>query len=183
MKKPTVREKIVATAIRLFYRQGYSNTGINQIIAEADVSKSALYQNFVSKEDLLMVYLDVTGEETLHFLRLAAARHMTPEDKMIAIFDHLEGLVQQSDFYGCHFLNMVYELPKEAVRVREQLKKQKDNVRALFVEILQPIQKEELADDIYMLFEGALIANKVHESIWPIARARDIVRKLLQVCL
>lgn len=148
MKKPSVRDKIVSTAIRLFYRQGYSNTGINQIIEEAGVSKSALYQTFPSKEDLLIVYLDVTGEDTMHHLRLAAARHTTPKGKMLAIFDHLEELVGQSDFYGCHFLNMVYELPKEAVRVKEHLKNQKDRVRALFAEILAPLERPELADEI-----------------------------------
>jgi AcrR family transcriptional regulator len=179
MKKESSRDKIVNTAIKLFYRQGYSNTGINQIIAEAGISKSALYQNFTSKEDLLMVYLDITGAETIRYLGQVAASHVTPGEKVIAIFDHLEDLVQQSDFYGCHFLNMVYELPKDAVRIRAHLKKQKDNVRGLFAEILAPLQNEELADEIYILFEGALIADKVHDSPWPIASAKNIVKKLL----
>jgi AcrR family transcriptional regulator len=52
---------IVRTASRLFYRQGYSNTGINQIIEEAGVAKSTLYQQFRSKEDILLVYLEETG--------------------------------------------------------------------------------------------------------------------------
>src|ERR1700761_6514337 len=151
MKKNTVRENIVSTAIRLFYRQGYSNTGINQIIDEARVSKSALYQNFSSKEDLLIAYLDVTGEETIHSLRIAAAKYSNPKAKIIAIFDYLEELVQQQDFYGCHFLNMVYELPEDAVRIKEQLKKQKDKVRSLFAEILAPLQQESHADEVYTI--------------------------------
>jgi len=179
MKKRHVRDIIVSTATRLFYRQGYSNTGINQIIEEAGISKSALYQHFASKEDLLMVYLEVTGEETLHTLRKAAAKHTSPQTKMLAIFEYLEELVQQSQWYGCHFLNMVYELPEEAVRIKTQVKKQKDKVRSLFEEIVAPLKREGLADDIYTLFEGALICNKVHQDPWPVARAKNIVKKII----
>jgi AcrR family transcriptional regulator len=179
MKKKSVRDMIITTAIRLFYKQGYSNTGINQIIAEAAVSKSSLYQHFQSKEDLLIVYLEVTGEDTILMLRKVAAGQIDSKAKMLAIFDHMEVLVQQSEYYGCHFLNMVYELPEEAVRIKEQVKKQKDKVRALFAEILAPLRREGLSDELYTLFEGALIGNKVHGSSWPIVRARDIVEKIL----
>lgn len=179
MKKQRVRESILSTAIQLFYRQGYSNTGINQIIGEAGISKSALYQHFHSKEDLLMVYLEVTGEDTLHALRKVAARHTTPKTKMIALFDYLEELVQQQEWYGCHFLNMVYELPEDAVRIREQVKKQKDKVRGLFAEILKPLEREGLADEVYTLFEGALIGNKVHQHPWPVTKAKNVLKKIL----
>jgi hypothetical protein len=70
-------------------------------------------------------------------------------------------------------------MPRDAKRVRKQIKKQKDGVRNLFAQILKPIHKEHLADEIYMLFEGALIANKVHDDVWPVTSARDIVKKIL----
>ncbi len=179
MKKKPIREVIVGTAARLFYRQGYSNTGINQIVDEAGIAKSSLYHYFKSKEDLLMAYLQETGKRTYAALKLTADTVDEPRDKVVAIFDYLEVLVQQKDFFGCNFLNIVYELPEDAVRVREQIKYQKDSIRQLFGEILQPIHKERLADEIYTLFEGALIGNKVHSDTWPIASARDIVKKLI----
>lgn len=179
MKKKSIKDAIVNTAARLFYKQGYSNTGINQIIEEAKIAKSSLYQHFSSKEDLLMAYLEVTGEQTIIALREVAGQHSTPPAKLLAIFEYLEGLVQRQDFYGCHFLNMVYELPEDANRIKEQVKKQKDGVRALFTEILTPIHKEELADEMYTLFEGALIGNKVHSDPWPIISARNIVKKII----
>jgi AcrR family transcriptional regulator len=179
MKKKSVRDAIVNTAARLFYRQGYSNTGINQIIEEAHVAKSSLYQHFHSKEDLLIAYLDLTGEKTLAALQEIAAQQTTPREKLIAIFDYLEGLMRQEDFYGCHFLNMVYELPEQAYNIKDLVKKQKDGVRTLFKDILAPVHREELADEIYTLFEGALIGNKIHGDPWPIVAAGNIVKKLL----
>lgn len=179
MKKKSIRDAIISTSIRLFYKQGYSNTGINQIIEEAQISKSSLYQHFRSKEELLIAYLETTGEQTIDGLRKATEHFATPKEKVLAVFDYLEGLVQQNEFYGCHFLNMVYELPEEALKIREMVKMQKDRVRNVFEEILSPLERPGLSDEIYTLFEGALIANKVHNNTWPILTAKSIVNKIL----
>jgi len=174
-----VRESIMRTAARLFYQQGYSNTGINQIIEEAGIAKSSLYKHFRSKEDLLIAYLEETGIHTLDLLKQASDGYETPRERLLAIFDYLKILVVSNDFYGCHFLNIVYEMPQEAMHIRERIKKQKDGVRELFREILAPLRKELLADEIYTLFEGALISNKVHNDPWPVLSARSIVEKLI----
>jgi AcrR family transcriptional regulator len=179
MRKNAIRQAIVDTAARLFYKQGYGNTGINQIIEESGIAKSSLYQNFRSKEDLLMVYLEVAGAQTDDALKAAAGKFKSPRDKIIGVFDYLEQLVQQKEYYGCNFLNIISEMPSDAKRVRKQIKKQKDGVRNLFAQILKPIRKEHLADELYTLFEGALIANKVHDAVWPVTAARDIVKKIL----
>ena len=178
-RKNSIRQTIVDTASRLFYQQGYVNTGINQIIEESGVVKSSLYTAFRTKEEILMVYLETAGAATDAALKAAADKHVKAKDKVLGVFDFLIELVQQKDYYGCNFLNIVSEMPKDAAVVKRQIKKQKDGVRRLFAEILRPIEKEELADEIYVLFEGALIGNKVHDDIWPVAAARKVVNKLL----
>jgi AcrR family transcriptional regulator len=179
MRKNDIRQAVIGTAARLFYQQGYNNTGINQIIDESGVVKSSLYQSFRSKEDLLMVYLEMAGAQTDEALRAAADKYKKPKDKVLGVFNYLEELVQRKDYFGCNFLNIVSEMPKDAERVRRQIKKQKDGVRSLFAEILRPIRKENLADEIYTLFEGALIGNKVHDEVWPVKAAREIVKKII----
>lgn len=37
-KSNSVKERILETASRLFYQQGFNSTGINQIIAEAGIA-------------------------------------------------------------------------------------------------------------------------------------------------
>ena len=179
MRKNEARESIIKTASRLFYRQGYSNTGINQIIDEAVIAKSTLYKHFKSKEDLLIAYLYETGERTVKAMREAAEKGKDPADQIMAIFDYLEELVGRKDFYGCHFLNIVYEMPEGDARVRLQIQKQKNAVRALFDEIVNPLGRPDLADEIYTLFEGALIAHKVHEATWPIGTAKKMIKKIM----
>jgi AcrR family transcriptional regulator len=178
MKKTSLRTTILRTASHLFYKQGYSNTGINQIIQEAGIAKSTLYQQFRSKEELLLEYLDETGAMTIEALRRAAAGEADPKKKLPAIFDHLAGLAAQEGYYGCHFLNIVYEMPGDEVRVRAGIKRQKDAVRALFREVLTPLGRQELADEIYTLFEGALVGQKIHQDVWPIEAAKNTISRL-----
>jgi AcrR family transcriptional regulator len=178
-RKNSIRQAIVDTASRLFYKQGYGNTGINQIIEESGVVKSSLYVSFRSKEDILLEYLSIAGVETDKALRSATNKFEDPKEKVLAIFDFLTELVQKKEYYGCNFLNIISELPKDAERVILEIRKQKNSVRRLFISLLEPIGNEDLADEIYTLFEGALIANKVHDNIWPVVSARKTVERIL----
>jgi AcrR family transcriptional regulator len=178
-RKNAVRQHIIDTASRLFYKQGYVNTGINQIIEESGVVKSTLYTAFRTKEDILMEYLVSNGAATDAALKGAADKGGDPVEKVLAIFDFLIDMVQGDEYYGCNFLNLISEIPSGAERIIKQIRKQKDGVRNLFESILEPAGKQNLADEIYVLFEGALIANKVHNQIWPVEKAKNIAALLL----
>jgi AcrR family transcriptional regulator len=173
------RDRIVDTASRLFYTQGYNNTGINQVIKEAEVAKASLYQYFPSKDDLLVEYLTVTSHYTMDTLRKVAAKFKTPKDKVLALFDFLIDFSKQTEYQGCNFLNIASEIARDNSKVKALIQNQKTQTRKLFVEILKPSGKEALADEMYLLFEGALITSKVYGDIWPILTSKKIVEKLI----
>jgi len=179
MKKREIRRDILNTSARLFYKQGYRNTGINEIIEEAGIAKTTLYEYFRSKEDLMLVYIEEYGMETIQAMIRAIENADTPKGKMIGVFEYLEDQFRQNQCYGCSFLSMVYEIPDEPAEIKRKIKFQKDIIRGLFTEILRPINKENIADEIYTLLEGAIIANKVHDDIWPISAAKNSIKKLL----
>src|ERR1700744_3087190 len=178
-RKNSIRQTIIDTASRLFYQQGYGNTGINQIIEESGVVKSSLYTAFRTKEEILMAYLETAGAATDEAFKAAADNQTKAKEKVLAVFDYLIEMVQQKNYFGCSFLNIISEIPQDAETVKAQIIKQKNGVRRLFTDILKSVEKEDLADEIYVLFEGALIANKVHSDTWPVTAARKAVDKLL----
>ena len=51
-QKPEIREKILNSAMQLFYEQGFENTSTRQIAAEVDMSVSNLYKYFANKEEI-----------------------------------------------------------------------------------------------------------------------------------
>ncbi|HEY6901494.1 MAG TPA: TetR/AcrR family transcriptional regulator [Puia sp.] len=178
-RKNAIRQTVIDTASRLFYKQGYAGTGINQIIEESGVVKSSVYTAFRTKEDILMAYLESAGAATDKALENAANQKNTPKERVLSVFDFLADLVQQNEYYGCQFLNIISEIPLENERVIKQIQKQKNGVRGLLGRLLEPIGKQGLADEIYLLFEGALIANKVHHQVWPVLIARRIASQLI----
>lgn len=57
------REKIINTAWKLFYEEGFGETTINDIIREADISKGTFYYYFRSKDDLLGTLSEILDRE------------------------------------------------------------------------------------------------------------------------
>src|SRR5205085_7940950 len=82
------KSKILETARELFYRNGYLATSVDDIIAEAKVSKSNFYYHFKSKEDLGIEVLQQRGREFEEELdRLLAAEVGTPRDRLHRFVD------------------------------------------------------------------------------------------------
>ena len=53
-----VRDRLLAAADRLFYREGVLAVGIDRVLAEADAAKASLYQHFDRKDQLVASYLE-----------------------------------------------------------------------------------------------------------------------------
>ena len=173
------RERIIDTASRLFYSQGYNSTGINQVIKEADVAKASLYQHFPSKEDLLVEYLRISSRATSKALNAVVKKHTKPKEKVLSLFDFLITFSRQNNFQGCNFLNVATEIPKDNEKVKALIRNEKNNIRGLFSDILKPLGKQNLADELYLLFDAALISSKVYGDVWPVKAARSAAKKLL----
>jgi AcrR family transcriptional regulator len=60
----SARERIIAVAGPLFYREGYRAVGVDRLIAEADVAKATFYKHFPSKDDLIVAWIDHAEEQS-----------------------------------------------------------------------------------------------------------------------
>jgi AcrR family transcriptional regulator len=71
IKHPDLRKaELLDHSLRLFLERGFSNTSLNDVIAESDVSKGAFYHHFASKEDLLDALASRFAEQRLRALNL-----------------------------------------------------------------------------------------------------------------
>jgi AcrR family transcriptional regulator len=63
--QPAKRQLIIDAAKRVFFREGFTNTSIDAIIAEARVSRQTIYNNFSGKEELFgIVVRDARRDDT-----------------------------------------------------------------------------------------------------------------------
>ncbi len=108
------RERLLAAAACRFYADGVAATGIDTITAEAGVAKMSLYNNFSSKADLVMAYLDARHEEWLGLYRRRLEEARDGRGGVLAVFgayaDHA-AFAYEHGFRGCGLLNAAAELP------------------------------------------------------------------------
>src|SRR5690606_5655354 len=52
------RDRLIFTALDLFYRGGFHAVGVDQIIAEVGVTKTTFYNHFSSKDELVLAAVE-----------------------------------------------------------------------------------------------------------------------------
>lgn len=72
------RERLLATASGLFYREGIRAVGVERILAETPTTRATFYRHFPSKEALVVAYLRGVDAHTRAALRDAVASAAAP---------------------------------------------------------------------------------------------------------
>ncbi|PLX66309.1 MAG: TetR family transcriptional regulator [Denitrovibrio sp.] len=180
MSKTPVKERLMQTAEKLFYEQGYRATGINQIIKEAEVAKASFYQYFPSKEALCVAYLEdkhiTANQRQKQFITTGE----NPVERICNLFENIRQNAIANDFNGCHFLNIASEINEHENAIRLVVTKHKSRLLDLIKNELSEYQNNEmLAEMLYVIYEGANISVKNYRDFWPIDRGISITQKLL----
>jgi AcrR family transcriptional regulator len=69
-----VRAEIAAVAMRLFQEQGFEKTTVDQIAAEAGLSRTSFFRYFATKEDVVLGHLEELGQKVLDALAARPAQ-------------------------------------------------------------------------------------------------------------
>jgi AcrR family transcriptional regulator len=126
----SARERILDAAYELFSRRGIQAVGVNEVIERAGVATATLYRHFVSKDKLVLAFLDLREQRWTKDLIEAGAMRLgsNPEERLLAIFDVLDEWFHRDDFEAGSFIKVLLELgPKHpagdaSVRHLEQLR-------------------------------------------------------------
>ena len=76
------RERIIATAVQLFYHQGFNNTTLEAVAEAMNVTKPFIYSHFVSKNQLLGEICGRGIRASLEALQKAMVLRGTPTEKL-----------------------------------------------------------------------------------------------------
>ncbi|MFJ3670512.1 TetR/AcrR family transcriptional regulator [Streptomyces sp. NPDC090106] len=187
-RRGAARERLLAAAARRFYADGVSATGIDAITAEAGVAKMSLYNNFDSKADLVLAYLDARHEEWLDLYRQRlAAAGQDARGGVLAVFDAYAdhaNFAYEHGFRGCGLLNAAAELPV-GDEGRHVVRRHKEEVEALLaghLEELLPDEPERVratAEHLSFLLEGSIARAGLEGSDTRVAHARTMAADLL----
>lgn len=150
---------MLAVAHELFYWHGIRATGVDRIAAEAGVAPTTLYRLFASKDDLIAAWVERTHEAYREWFRTALARGGDdPRQRVLALFDAQNEMLQPDVCRGCPFLMVLTELPDGKLASHQQAVRLKQWVHDQFVALAEDLgsdDPERLAAHLTLLFEGA----------------------------
>jgi AcrR family transcriptional regulator len=178
------RDHLLATAFRLFYRDGYHAVGIDTILAEAKLAKMTLYHHFASKEDLIVAVLETRSAQVRTQVEaLLAQAGPSPRKRLLALFDRYEKWFGSADFNGCPFIRAVAEYPELKSPVHQAVIRHKRRGIGTLRGILSDLEVSDpnaLAQQINLLLEGAIVSAHTFGESDSLARARDAALALVK---
>ena len=161
------RQHVVDTAYALFKQGGFHATGIDRIIAEADIAKMTMYRHFPSKDELIVEVLDYRAGRFDRQLDRLEQEGITPEQKIGKIFDWHERWFRSVDFHGCLFAHALAEFGDSGHPVFKAVARQKNGLRsrmqAILEEVMPPDRAEGAAAALLMLIEGATLMAQMRQ--------------------
>jgi AcrR family transcriptional regulator len=160
-------DRIVAAASKLFYAQGIRSVSVDDIAAQAGVTKRTLYYHFRSKDDLIAAYISARDVPTIVIVMgwMDAAKGSLA-DKMEAVFAQLAKLGRRPTWRGCGFLRTAAELV--ATPGHPALKAGASHKKKLEAEFAARFTAAGCDDaalrarQVMLLFDGAFSAMLVH---------------------
>jgi TetR/AcrR family transcriptional regulator, transcriptional repressor for nem operon len=167
------RERVIQTALHLFYTEGFHAVGTNQICSEAKVNKSTLYHLFPSKVDMVLAALEVYASNITRKFQQIAKSKVTAEQKLAQVFEtpfraNQELQQQLGEVKGCFVGNIALELAGKEERVRTYLA----YVFQAWAEAIEPIVQElalnqnidtpKVARSLIAYLQGAILLSKAH---------------------
>jgi AcrR family transcriptional regulator len=173
--KPSMKDRILETADRLFYLQGIRAVGVDTIAAEIGISKRTLYNHFPSKDALISAYLE------RRFVQPRPSDN-SPIEQILGTFDSLERRFASKDFRGCPFVNAVAELGSEDRSVRKVAVEFKESRRLWFRDHLVRLgvtDAEGLATQLAVLVDGSIAQDLVRNDPAMARAAKEAAKVLL----
>lgn len=185
MTKASARSRLLAAASEKFYADGIAATGIDGIVDSAGVAKMSLYNNFGSKAELVVAYLEARHQEWLDLYSARLDGAETPLDGILAVvdayIDHARD-AHVSGFRGCGLLNAAAELPAGDPG-RSVVAQHKVHVEELIRGHLSRMAGGEAsrdgAEEISFVLEGAMARAGLEGSDRRLRTAREIIVRIV----
>lgn len=174
------RQRILASATELFYREGINATGVERLASEASVSKRTLYQHFPSKATIVEEYLRSIRERVGDPIRPGPdATDHTPRERLLALF---ETPTSSGQVRGCPFHNAAVEAAELMPEIHDIVEDHKRTYIKGLIKLARQTGAANptlLGNQLGLLFEGAAALSTSLNDPTPWTHARKAAATLI----
>jgi AcrR family transcriptional regulator len=179
------RDRVLRTALELFYQHGVHTVGIDRIIAESGVAKMTFYRHFPSKADLVAEYLGYMDRAWQRILQgFIGDEARPPRERLLAIFDAVEVFTRNPSFRGCPFIKGLAEFGPERnePEVKRRISRHFADMEKLItglVKQMHPKDAKKYVQPLMSLIVGAVVIAHATGSTEVASRNKESARALL----
>jgi AcrR family transcriptional regulator len=113
-KPPGKRERLIAAACDLFYRQGITGTTLADIAEAAEVPLGNMYYYFKTKDDIVAAVAEARADEIRSATAALTRRHGSPKARLKALVGLLADSRDTIAEHGCPYGSLCTELAKHS---------------------------------------------------------------------
>ncbi|GMN06457.1 hypothetical protein MTsPCn5_18460 [Croceitalea sp. MTPC5] len=106
------KDDVLKAGMELFRLNGYHNTGTNEILKSAGISRGSFYNFFKDKDDFGAQVLDYYGVWSTDYMKeLLRDKRLNPRKRLIHLFDiFVQGYKRDNFKWGCLLVGMSQEV-------------------------------------------------------------------------
>ena len=175
MDTPDTRQRLVLTAMQLFWENGYGSTSIAELLQKANLNSGSLYHFFPSKQDLLLAVLEAYHEGIGPMLLEPAWQGVAdPIEKVFALLARYRQLLVSTDcFYACPIGSLALELHEPDPPVREGLARNfrawigaiEDCLRQAGTRLPRGLDRRSVAEFVLTTMEGGVMQARTFRDV------------------
>jgi AcrR family transcriptional regulator len=177
------RARILRAARELFYRYGIHPVSVDAIAETAETNKTTLYRHFASKDELVAECLrELDRDFAAAWVEIERAHAGKPKDQLLAWLRFIAEFKLGGSERGCAFANAAVELPDANHPARRAIEEIKNRHRDLIIALCRKAglrDPELLADELFLLGEGARVARQSLGPRVPAERLAEMFRMLV----
>jgi AcrR family transcriptional regulator len=176
-RKVTTRQKLVESALYLFWLKGYEATSVAEILEQTGVNSGSFYHFFKRKEDLLLavlqLYFDSLDSVIVQPVR---ERFDDPIERIFGILAfYRRNLVATGCTYGCPIGRLALEIPAEQTDVHLRLAANFDGWTGAVGKFLEEAHDRflpgtdlgTLSNFVLTVMEGGVMQARTHRDLAP----------------
>jgi len=171
------RERLLQSALYLFWRQGYAGTGIAQILERSKANAGSFYYFFKTKEELLLAVLELYVQSLQPIVvQPVLSQIQDPLERVFGILDfYRRNLLATGCTYGCPIGRLALEIPEEQTRIHKRLADNFDGWTAAVekclldanVRLPADTNLKTLSQFVLTVMEGGVMQSRAHRTIEP----------------
>jgi TetR/AcrR family transcriptional repressor of nem operon len=187
------RQRIVESALYLFWLRGYTATGIAEILERANANAGSFYYCFKTKEELLLAVLELYIQTLMPIVvQPVLSRVQDPVERVFGILEfYRKNLLATGCTYGCPIGRLALEIPEEQFRVHKRLADNFDGWTAAVEKCLEDararipenVNLKTLSKFVLTVMEGGVMQARAHRAVEPFDASVEHLREYFRLLI